>query len=52
VYITSWISPVTIYDFDAQKDTFAKSIFNSDVTYPASKTSSPKKSKCPATTAS
>jgi prolyl oligopeptidase len=34
VYITSWTSPLTIYDFDAQKDTFAKSIFNTDVTYP------------------
>jgi prolyl oligopeptidase len=34
VYITSWTSPVTIYDFDAQKDTFTKSIFNTDVKYP------------------
>jgi prolyl oligopeptidase len=34
VSITSWISPLTIYDFDAQKDTFAKSIFNADVSYP------------------
>ncbi|HXI85434.1 MAG TPA: prolyl oligopeptidase family serine peptidase [Verrucomicrobiae bacterium] len=34
VYISSWTSPVTIYDFDAQKDTFAKSIFNTDVSYP------------------
>jgi prolyl oligopeptidase len=34
VYITSWTSPLTIYDFDAQKDTFAKSIFNTDVSYP------------------
>jgi prolyl oligopeptidase len=34
VRITSWTSPQTIYDFDAQKDTFAKSIFNTDVTYP------------------
>jgi prolyl oligopeptidase len=34
VYITSWTSPVTIYDFDARKDTFAKSIFNTDVSYP------------------
>jgi len=25
---------LTIYDFDAQKDTFAKSIFNTDVSYP------------------
>ncbi len=34
VYITSWTSPLTIYDFDAQKETFAKSIFNTDVSYP------------------
>jgi prolyl oligopeptidase len=34
VYITSWTSPLTIYDFDAQKDTFAKSIFNTDMSYP------------------
>ena len=34
VYLTSWTSPLTIYDFDAQKDTFAKSIFNTDVSYP------------------
>ena len=34
VDITSWTSPVTIYDFDAQKETFAKSIFNTDVVYP------------------
>jgi prolyl oligopeptidase len=35
VDIASWTSPLTIYDFDAQKDTFAKSIFNTDVSYPA-----------------
>ena len=34
VYMTSWTSPVTIYDYDAWKDTFAKSIFNTDVSYP------------------
>lgn len=34
VHITSWVSPVTIYDMDAQKETFAKSIFNTDVVYP------------------
>ena len=34
VYITSWTSPLTIYDFDAAKDTFVKSIFNTDVSYP------------------
>ena len=34
VHITSWTSPVTAYDMDAQKQTFSKSIFNSDVVYP------------------
>jgi len=34
VFITSWTSPVVIYNFDAQKETFAKSIFNTDVAYP------------------
>src|SRR5439155_22639869 len=34
VHLTSWTSPVTIYDFDVQKTTFTKSIFNTDVTYP------------------
>lgn len=34
VFITSWIAPVTIYDYDGQKDTFAKSMFNTDVSYP------------------
>jgi prolyl oligopeptidase len=34
VYITSWTSPVTIYDMDAEKGGFTKSIFNSDVVYP------------------
>ena len=34
VNITSWVSPLTVYDYDAQKDTFVKSIFNTDVTYP------------------
>ena len=34
VYVTSWTSPLTIYDYDAQKETFAKSIFNTDVSYP------------------
>jgi prolyl oligopeptidase len=34
VYITSWTSPQTIYDYDAKKETFAKSIFNSAVAYP------------------
>lgn len=34
VYITSWTSRLAIYDFDAQKDTFAKSIFYTEFTYP------------------
>jgi prolyl oligopeptidase len=34
VGVTSWTSPLTSYDFDAQKDTFAKSMFNTDVVYP------------------
>ncbi len=34
VDLTSWTFPRTTYDFDAQKDTFAKSIFNTDVSYP------------------
>lgn len=33
-YITSWTSPLKIYDFDAQRDVFSKSIFNEDVSYP------------------
>src|SRR5579871_266574 len=33
-YTGSWTTPETIYDFDAQKNTFKKSILNSDVTYP------------------
>jgi prolyl oligopeptidase len=32
--MASWILPRTIYDFDARKNTFAKSRFNSDVSYP------------------
>ena len=34
VFSTSWIQPTTLYDFDAEKDTLAKSMFNTDVTYP------------------
>jgi prolyl oligopeptidase len=33
VFLTSWISPQRIFDFDPQHDTFVKSIFNSDVNY-------------------
>jgi len=34
VFTTSWTQPTTLYDFDAATGTFAKSIFNTDVSYP------------------
>ncbi|HEY5078703.1 MAG TPA: prolyl oligopeptidase family serine peptidase, partial [Opitutaceae bacterium] len=34
VTITSWATPTTLYDYDGDKDSFAKSIFNTDTTYP------------------
>ena len=34
VAASSWIQPTTLYDFDADKGTFEKSIFNTAVTYP------------------
>jgi prolyl oligopeptidase len=34
VFTTSWIQPTTLYDLDGDHDTLAKSVFNSDVTYP------------------
>ena len=34
VTITSWISPLATYDYDAGKETFAKSIFNTAISYP------------------
>jgi prolyl oligopeptidase len=34
VYITSWTRPTTLYDYDVGTDSIAKSIFNTDVTYP------------------
>lgn len=34
VVITSWTLPWTRYDYDAEKETFAKSRFNEDVVYP------------------
>ena len=34
VRITSWIQPTTLFDYEAGKDTFAKSVFNTDVNYP------------------
>ena len=38
VYVTSWTRPTTLYDFDGGKDTFAKSVFNTDVSYPGFET--------------
>jgi prolyl oligopeptidase len=34
VYTTSWIQPTTLWDFDADQNVFAKSIFNTAVSYP------------------
>ena len=34
VTISSWTLPTTWYDYDADKRSFTKSIFNSDVSYP------------------
>lgn len=34
VGITSWTMPATRYDYDPEKETFTKSIFNSEVVYP------------------
>jgi prolyl oligopeptidase len=34
VNITSWVVPLTWYDYDGETDTFSKSIFNVDVSYP------------------
>jgi prolyl oligopeptidase len=34
VFATSWIQPTTLYDYDADKDSFTKSIFNTAVAYP------------------
>jgi prolyl oligopeptidase len=34
VTVASWISPNTLYEVDGDKDTVAKSVFNSDVVYP------------------
>ena len=50
VDLTSWTAPVTIYDMDAEKKTFTKSIFNSDVVYPGFENLCRKRSRCPATT--
>jgi prolyl oligopeptidase len=34
LFATSWIQPTTLYDYDADRDAFTKSIFNTAVTYP------------------
>jgi prolyl oligopeptidase len=34
VAITSWIQPTTLYDFNADKNSFTKSIFDTAVSYP------------------
>jgi prolyl oligopeptidase len=34
LFATSWTQPTTLYDFDAEKGTFIKSIFNTAVSYP------------------
>jgi prolyl oligopeptidase len=34
LFTTSWTQPSTLYDFDAEKNTLTKSIFNADVSYP------------------
>lgn len=34
VTITSWTIPTTLYDYDGDSGSFAKSIFNTDVTFP------------------
>jgi prolyl oligopeptidase len=33
-FTTSWIQPIMLWDYDGDQDTFAKSVFNTDVTYP------------------
>lgn len=38
VNVTSWTSPTTLYDFDGDKDTFVKSVFNTDASYPGFET--------------
>jgi prolyl oligopeptidase len=34
VSVDSWTLPTTVYDYDADKDVFTKSMFNSEVSYP------------------
>jgi prolyl oligopeptidase len=38
VYVTSWISPTTLYDLDGNTDTLSKSVFQTDVSYPGFET--------------
>ena len=53
VVISSWTLPPTRYDYDAEKETFAKSMFNADVVYPGFRRSGRRKrSRCPAMMAS
>ena len=47
VFTTSWIQPTTLYDFDAEKETFTKSIFNTASRIRDSRTSSPRRSRFP-----
>src|ERR1043166_9327894 len=34
VHVTSWTQPLSLWDYDADKNAFAKSIFNTEVHYP------------------
>jgi prolyl oligopeptidase len=34
VNLTSWVLPLTLYDYEGETDAFSKSIFNVDVSYP------------------
>jgi prolyl oligopeptidase len=34
LFATSWTQPLTLYDYDADNSTFAKSLFNTPVVYP------------------
>jgi prolyl oligopeptidase len=34
VYVTSWISPTTLYDLEGSTDTLSKSVFHTEVSYP------------------
>jgi prolyl oligopeptidase len=47
--MTSWIQPTTLYDFDGDKDTFEKSVFNTAVSYPGFETLISEEVEVPAT---